>query len=127
MSPKIRTTTQDIQLSIVQAVYKSKMTYEKYPEGDMIPQEKKILIKEMRVRKWFKKEAITSVEEYVTVKNTIAKNRSLVFDKYSGRFYATWHNAEEVMTRLNEPLNKSTIGFNYGNNLQTRETRVHKY
>ena len=117
MRSKIRTTAYDIELALVQPVYKTSLLIA--GEDTM---EKKTLVKEMRVRKWFRKEAITSVEEYVTVKNTIAKSRSLVFDKYSSRFYATWHNADEIMNRLNESINKPSIGFNHGHHFQTRKT-----
>ena len=71
------------------------------------------LVKELRTRKWIKKDAIVSVDDYVTSKHEISKNRSIIFDKYSNKFYATNHSTEEVIECLNQKtFNKPKIGFN---------------
>lgn len=67
------------------------------------------MTKQIHVRKWFVKDGITSVEEYVTKDDKISKIRSIVYDKYSGRFYATHHGADEVMRHLNPPA--KDVGF----------------
>jgi hypothetical protein len=61
---------------------------------------KEILQKEITVQKWFRRDSIVSVEEYVTVQNKIAKNRSIVTDKYTGRSYATFHSPDEIMKSI---------------------------
>lgn len=95
---RIRTDKHFIELSVVH-------TITKVSDGQEIP------VKQIYARKWFSKDAITSVEEYVTNKNEIAKARSIVFDKYSSRFYATWHSPQEVIRNLCSG-SSSDIGFN---------------
>jgi hypothetical protein len=85
-----------------------------------------VLIKQLHVNKWFKKDGITSVEEYVTAKNTIAKNRSIVFDKYSGRFYATYHSASDVMNSITGP-NANQIGFRHDTQIHATRPQVYKH
>lgn len=114
-------------LEVVHSVYKKKVEYEMMPEGDLFPQQKEKLHKQIRVKKWFKKDAISSVEEYVTSKNTIAKNRCIVFDKYSGRFYATFHHMNEVVNKLEPQPCKNQIGFTYDNKVHTARSQVHEH
>jgi hypothetical protein len=116
-----------VMLEVVHSVYKKKVKYEVMPEGDLFPQEKEVLHKQIRVKKWFKKEAISSVEEYVTSKNTIAKNRCIVFDKYSGRFYATFHQLHEVVNKLEPQPYKNQIGFTYDTKVYTTGPQVHQH
>lgn len=77
---QIQLTRDNIRLSLVHQVY-----------------QKEILKKEITVQKWFKRDGIVSVEEYVTAENKIAKSRSIVTDKYTGRSYATFHSPDEIM------------------------------
>lgn len=123
----IRTTSDSVQLEVVHSVYKFKVEYEQMPEGDLFPNRKEVLHKQIRVKKWFKKEAITSVEEYVTVKNTIAKSRSIVFDKYSGKFYATFHNPEEVIKCIEPQSYKNQIGFTYDTKVYPAGSQIHQH
>lgn len=96
---KVKSDQNRIELSVVHSVYETKKKKVKTREGvEVVPVEK--LTKQLYVRKWFVKEAITSVEEYVTTNNRISRNRCIIFDKYSGRFYATFHGADEVMKHL---------------------------
>lgn len=97
---KVKSDNTRIELSVVHSVYETRKKKIKNPQGyvEVVPEEK--MVKQIYVRKWFVKEAITSVEEYVTNNNAISNNRSIVFDKYSGRFYATFHGADEVMKHL---------------------------
>ena len=102
---EIQLNRDNIRLSLVHQVYKEKTKYTKMPDGELIPEKKERLQKEITVQKWFRRDAIVSVEEYVTVTNKIAKNRSIVTDKYSGRSYATFHSPEEVMRSIHpEPI-----------------------
>ena len=105
-----------IRLHIVHQVFKMKTVYEKLDTGEEYPEKKEVLVKEIKICKWFEKDAITSIEDYVTQKNKVAKNRSIIFDRYSGKFYITWHSLDEVVSMLNKP--KQPIGFN-GNHIHT--------
>lgn len=62
--------------------------------------EKSILVKELRLKKWMRKDGITSVEEYITTKNTIAKDRAIIFDKYTNKHYAVNHIPSEIIAEL---------------------------
>ena len=116
-----------LRLDVVHSVYKNKVVYEKMPEGELFPSKKEVLHKQIRVKKWFKKEAIVSVEEYVTVNNKIAKSRSIVFDKYSGRFYATFHRMDDVVNNLAHQPYKNQIGFTYDNKVHPTGSQVYQH
>lgn len=122
----IETTDESVRLEVVHSVYKSKVKYEKMEGGELFPERKEVLHKQIRVKKWFKKEAITSVEEYVTNKNTIARNRCVVFDKYSGKFYAAFHNVNEVMRCIEIQPYKNQIGFTYDTKIYSTGSQVHQ-
>lgn len=98
-----------IELIIVHPVYRTETVYEKRGE-DEFPEEKQVLVKEIKIRKWFHREAITSVEEYVNEKNRVCRSRSMIYDRFSSRFYITWHSVEELLQRIEKP--KQPIGFN---------------
>lgn len=123
----IHTTNESVRLDIVHSVYKNTVKYEQLPEGEMFPVKKETLHKQIRVKKWFKKEAITSVEEYVTSRNRIAKSRSVVFDKYSQKFYATFHNAEEVIRSIEPQSYQNKIGFNYDTKVYPSGSQIHQH
>lgn len=101
----------NIRLCVVHQVYKAKTYYTQMPDGELIPGKKDTLRKEMTLQKWFRRDAITSVEEYVTAQDKIAKSRSIVFDKYSGRSYITYHSPQEIMNTI-YPDSKPILGFN---------------
>ena len=123
----IHSTRDCVRLDIIHSVYKSVTEYEKLPEGDLYPTKKDVLLKQIRVKKWLRKDGITSIEEYVTTKNTIAKSRCIVFDKYSGKFYAAFHSIEEVMFHLEGNPMKKPICFNNDINLYPAGSQVHKH
>ena len=120
-------TNESIQLQIVHSVYKERIEFETLPEGELYPVKKQKLVKQMCVRKWIKKEAIVSVDEYITSKNTIAKNRSIVFDKYSAQFYVTYHSVDELLNVLESRPVKNQIGFTHDTKIHTPRPQVHKY
>lgn len=107
---KILQNRENIRLSIVHQVYKERIIYTRMPDGELIPERKEKLKKEMSVQKWFKKDAITSVQEYVTASDRIAKSRCIVFDKYSGKSYVTYHTSEELINVIS-PDAVSISGF----------------
>lgn len=110
----IKTTDEEIQISIIHPVYRLYKIKIKDDEGNLIVGEKEKLVKEISVKRWMKKEGITSVDEYVTSKNKVSKNRSVLFDKYSSRFYATFHNADDLwksVVQKNKSITQKQIGF----------------
>ena len=123
----IRSTNDDICLNIVHSVYKKKTVYTNIGGGDSFAEKKEVLVKQIIVKKWFKKEAITSVEEYVTSKNKVAKSRSIIFDKYSSRFYATFHNVDEIMNNINNRTYKNQIGFKHDTDIHPIQPQVFKH
>lgn len=124
---RIVSTVESVRLDVVHSVYKTKLEYEQMPEGELFPNKREVLHKQIRVKKWFKKEGITSVEEYVTARNTVSKSRSIVFDKYSGRFYATFHHPEEVMRSIETQPYKNQIGFTYDTQIHPTRSQVHEH
>jgi len=121
--PKIQTLQDNIQLSIVHSVTKQKLVFQKTDDGESYPSAKEVNVKQLHVQKWFKKDGITSVEEYVTAKNKIAKSRCIVFDKYSGRFYATFHSAKDVIESISF-VKTNPIGYD---TVHSSRSQIHKY
>ena len=113
-----------IQLLIIHPIYKQLTVNKKTADGTIKEQRSK-LKKEIRVVRWINMDAITSVEEYITNKNTIALKRSVVFDKDTGKYYATWHTVDAIMTAL-EGKRDHAVGFNTNqhDNLHSRKTPV---
>ena len=102
----------DVRLTVVHHVYKEKTYYTKMPDGELIPEKRETLQKELTKHKWFKRDAICSVEEYFTNQNKVAKTRSIVYDKYSGRSYITFHSVEEVISKISQqptPINEFNL------------------
>lgn len=116
-----------VALDVVHSVYKTKTIYQKMEGGELFPEQKVVLVKQIKVKKWFKKESISSVEEYVTSKNKISKKRSVVFDKYSGRFYQTYHSPQDVIRAISaQPMNNS-IGFRHDTNIHPTTTQIQQH
>jgi hypothetical protein len=114
MKPIIKTTEEDIQLSVIHNITKTVREKISDPDGREQFIQKEKLVKELPIRKWFRKEGLTSVEQYVTKKNTIARNRSWVYDRYSNRYYPTFHSPDEVFDHLskrNQRQFENQIGF----------------
>ena len=120
------TPVDSIQLEVVHSIYKTKTIYQKMEGGELFPEKKEVLVKQIKVKKWFKKECISSIEEYVNSKNKISKHRSVVFDKFSGRFYATFHSPHEILRAITNPMN-NPIGFTHDNNIHPSTSQVQQY
>lgn len=116
-----------IELNVVHSIYKTKTIYQKMEGGELFPERKEVLIKQIKVKKWFKKECISSVEEYVNSKNQVSRKRSVVFDKYSGRFYATFHSPQEVMQNISSSPMTTPIGFKHDNNIHPSKSQVQQH
>jgi hypothetical protein len=106
----IRVDQDDIALLLVHSIYKTKLINRKTADGKKEVLEKQILVKELRVNRWFRKDGIIGVQEYVTSKNTIAKKRCLVYDKYSNQYYLVNHSVEQVRKAI-KYIPKNQIGF----------------
>lgn len=105
-----------IELIISHPIYKTTTVYEKHGE-DEFPEERQVLVREISIRKWFHRDAITSVEEYVGKNNQVSKKRSMIYDRFSSRFYVTYHSIDELLQRIDKP--KQPIGFSHGNYIHT--------
>lgn len=115
-----------IELSIVHPIYKTKTVYQKMQSGEIYPEEKQVLVKQIAVKKWINKNAIGSIEEKVTAKNTIAKERSIIFDRFSQRYYETFHNPQHLIQTLNTTPMKNQIGFTYDTKIHTSRPQILK-
>lgn len=114
MKKRLVSTYDHIQVALIHPIYKTYKIKAIDELGNTHIEEKEKLVKQIQVRKWFKKDAIVSVEEYVTTRNKIAKDRSVIYDRYSGRFYATFHNPKELWDTLNTKnkiVSENHIGF----------------
>ena len=98
-----------IRVTIITPIYKTKIVT-KVIDGEKIKKETSILVKEIRTTKWLKKEGITSVDNYLTSKNTIASTRSLIFDKFTNKFYAVGHSQSDIISNI-EPKQPNKIGY----------------
>ena len=107
----ISTTDDSVHLYLITPIYetRSKIVVN---EGVKTKEPYQKLVKELRTRKWIKKDAIVSVDDYVTSKYQVSKTRSIIFDKYSNKFYATDHSIDDVIGALGKNT-VSKIGFNH--------------
>jgi len=114
--PKLSKSGKKVCLVLVNPVYKKTTYYIKTSNGELIKKQKEKFHKETQVLKWIDLDAIVSVEEYITKKGQVAKSRSVVFDKYSNRFYATWHSVNEIIEVI-EDRKEDVVGFRRYSNL----------
>ncbi len=109
---KIVCTGDAMELFMVTPIYKTKIKVVKI-DGVKTNVESQVLVKELHTKKWIRKDAITSVEDYVTSKSVISKTRSVIFDKYSGKYFATAHSTDNIIEVLtNVKVREIGIGFN---------------
>lgn len=116
-----------IGLNLVHPIYKKKVTLSISPEGETVPLEIDVLVRELKIRKWFKRDSFSSIEQATTKNDRISKTRSVVYDRYSARFYETWHSDIEIMETLYESeLKKNlSVGFiNNGSKVHLRKSSV---
>lgn len=110
---KIRTIGDSIELKLIHSVVKT-------------VRRKKIVEKEIAVPKWFPKDAIVTVESYLNEDNEIIKDRSIILDKYSGRFYSVWHSPEDILQVKYGQQTINPAGFKNGSHIQAGESPVRK-
>lgn len=109
---KIVVEKDDLQLSLLHPVYKTTITKNVAADGTIVPTAKEKLIKEIRVKRWFRKDGIVSVQEYITSKNAIATQRCVVYDRYSSQYYTVDHSVHHVRQSLIAQPSKNQIGYN---------------
>lgn len=68
-----------------------------------------VVAKEFNSRKILRRDAITSVEDYVSSTHKVAKERAIIYDKYTNQHYAVNHSVDAIKARLFSYKNK--IGF----------------
>lgn len=113
---KIIESSDGLELFTITPIYQSR-TKTINIDGVMTKVEKRVLKKELHTKKWIRKESITSVENYITHKNIISNNRSIIFDKFSNKYFAVAHNTDNMIDVMNgSKQNVSTIGFIQRNN-----------
>lgn len=118
--------TLSLELTILHDVYKTKTVYVKLPGGDEYPEQKQVFVKTLKVKKWFLKEAIVSIEQYVTKRHSIGKSRSIIFDKFSGRSYTVLHTPQDILHMITQPTNP--IGFRHEHsNIYPTSPQIPKY
>jgi hypothetical protein len=125
----IRTTAQSLELEVVHPIFRTETQYQRMPEGDEFPEQVQVLDRELRIRKWFRKDGITSVEQAVSDKHKIYKTRCVVFDRYSGRFYQAYHSIDDVMATLEgAPPKTNQIGFiHHDPTIYPRRPQIHEH
>ena len=103
----IETRDDKVQLYIVTPLYKNLPNCPSQGDINVAPQQ--VFDKNISVRKWMNKDAITSVDEYINDNNTISKTKSIIYDKYSAKFFITNHSVDDVMDNISRSVKK--IGF----------------
>lgn len=94
MVPK--TQGKDVELFVIQTIYKKEKVRGKNEFGMIITQEKDKFIKEAWAKVWMDKNDINPYGEYVGSKGEILKSRTLVYNKASQSFYKVAHSVDEI-------------------------------
>jgi hypothetical protein len=113
-----------IKLQLVKSVTSSVTGHDK--PGNNVKQSSKT--RETRVLSWVNKDAIVRVEPYFDHNDRRIPGRSIIFDRYTQQFYATWHPVEDIMIILEDTARVEVVGFRnsttHGNHIQTRQSSV---
>lgn len=109
MVKSIVSDTHGIEIYITVPVYKE-VKQIKVIKGKRKTIYNKVFDKNVYLKKWIKKDAITSIEEYISEKGVISKNKSIIYDKFSNRFFQATHGVDEMLTALRGTT--FSVGFN---------------
>jgi len=104
---KIKHDNNGYTLMLIQRIYKTK----RYKEDEQ-EYEEHIFVKEVRVKRWFCKDSITAVEEYIGRNNKPAKNRCIIYDKYTGKDFPVAHSMEQIIEMFDIKMKKIGYGSN---------------
>ncbi len=110
----IKSEHDDIEPLLIYPIYRTETFFKASKSGAFAKYQKDVLFKEVKVHRWFRKESIIGIQEYVTTDNKIAKTRCLVLDKYSNQFFAVFHSVSDVRSAIRQFPPKTKIGFPYG-------------
>jgi len=99
----------DIELKVIVPITKVKYSIIETENGP-IRMEEEIFLKEITHRKVFKIDGIKSYGEYITTRNTIAKQRCTIYDSYTGREYLVRHNYKEIK-EIVSPSKRALCGY----------------
>jgi hypothetical protein len=97
----------ELELTLVHPVYKNEVVCQDGPGKESVTVS--VLDKELRVKRWFPKDAIQSIQECVTESGEISNERCLVFDKLTNQFYEVFHTVNGVRTALR--TTNQRVGF----------------
>jgi len=103
---KIKRHRDTIELHVVHPVYK--LRRKRLPDGNIVEEE--IKVKEMSIRKWVPPDAIISVEEFVNNRNEVVKNKSIIYNRYEGKYFVVKHSTDEVRNATHNH-NVNPVGF----------------
>jgi len=94
MIPK--TQGKDVELFIIQAVYKKEKIRGRNEFGMIVNQEKEKFIKEVYAKVWMDKNEIGPYGQYIGSKGELLKNRTLLFNRVTDTYYKVAHSLDEI-------------------------------
>lgn len=106
MPSKIVESHDCIQVTTIQTLYKTKKVKDKVIEEYV---NKEYFYKEIKVKRWCRKENIPVVQEYINSRNQVSKVRCMIYDRSTNTFHLLDHSPEQVIEAIER---KNKIGFN---------------
>jgi hypothetical protein len=114
----IKHNREEIILNVVSSVYKNKLVTVKDNLGKVVKDEKgkpikaldEVWEKDLQLKTVFLKDSLTIRGETLTRKNTKAKNRCVIYDRSSGKFFTIAHSLKELDEALADP-SPTSVGF----------------
>lgn len=115
----IRTNNGELELKIVNPIYKivrkpikdGRGRYVKDDLNRIVKEEVPVFVKDLLVPHSFLAEGVSAYGKTMTRKNEIAKKRSVIYDKYSARYYTVAHSKEEIEDALKQAYDRPPVGF----------------
>lgn len=116
---KVKVIEDRIELKIITPIYKRKLKpikdkrgkYVKDDLGRIVKEEAEEFVKNVFLPTDFYRDGITLTGSLLNRKNEIAKNKSIIYDRYTNRYYTVAHNREEIQTALDHMDKAPKIGF----------------
>lgn len=113
MTSKVEVKGEYVTLVVVHQPYVTKTVY-KYIDTDegkkKIKEEREVRGKTFYPRHTCRIDSISSVDDYITSKSCISKNRCVIFDRFSGRDFIVNHSRSQIEELL---VNKSHKKIGY--------------
>ncbi len=116
---KIKVMDERMELKIITPIYKQKLTpikdkrghYVKDDLGRIIKEESEIFVKNVFLPTDFYRDGITLSGTLLNKNREIAKNKSIIYDRYTNRYYTVAHNRDEIQQALSFSDKAPRIGF----------------